>query len=330
MPSILRRLVLHIGDTPADSGRLRSWRHKWSIEDLIVFTRVVETKSFTAAARELHKSPAAVSRHISRLEEELSVKLLNRSTHHLALTQTGAVFYEHCTRIVAELEEARAEAAGLGSEVKGVLRVHCSPGIADSLVSDVVMDFLESNNAVSVELTVGEITANVMKHGVDVMISSRYSGHDQKLHSSLFERDLGPTPYVVCASENYFAKHGQPSTPHDLQKHNCVLHITQKIDAAEWQFATDGADYTVLVSGTFRSNFEAAVLRAALRGIGIARLPKYKVARYLAAGTIRSIFDGQVQSGRVIKVYYPRSKYVPVLTRAFLECLERNYKQMHR
>jgi DNA-binding transcriptional LysR family regulator len=161
------------------------------------------------------------------------------------------------------------------------------------------------------------------------MISSRYSKHDQKLHSSLFERDLGPTPYVVCASEKYFAKHGRPSIPRDLQEHNCVLHITQKINESEWQFATDGIEYGVPVSGTFRSNFESAVLRAALRGIGIARLPKYKAAQYMIAGDISSIFDGQVQSGRVIKVYYPRSKYVPVLTRAFLECLERNYKQMH-
>lgn len=300
-----------------------------NLEDLIVFTRVVEKSSFTAAARELRKSPAAVSKHVSRLEEALSVKLLNRSTHHLALTNPGAAFYERCTRIVAELEEARAEVTGLSGEIKGMLRVHCSPGIADSLVSDVVMDFLESTNAVSVDLTVGEITADVMKHGVDVMISSRYSGHDQKLHSSLFERDLGPTPNVICASEEYFARHGRPSTPQDLQKHNCVLHITQKVNPVEWQFVTGDTISTVAVSGSFRSNFESAVLRATLRGIGIARLPKYKVARYLAAGNMSSIFDGQVQSGRIIKVYYPRSKHVPVLTRAFLECLERSYKQMH-
>ena len=300
-----------------------------NLEDLVVFARVVEKKSFTAAARELRKSPAAVSKHISRLEEALSVKLLNRSTHHLALTQPGAAFYEHCTRIVAELEEARAEVTGLGSEIKGTLRVHCSPGIADSLVSDVVMDFLESNNAVSVELTVGDITADVMKQGVDVMISSRYSGHGQKLHSSLFDRDLGPTPYVVCATEGYFSKYGRPRTPQDLKDFNCALHITQKTNPVEWQFATDGTDYTIVVSGTFHSNFESAVLRAALRGIGIARLPKYKVARYLSAGDLSAIFDGEVQSGRMIKVYYPRSKFVPVLTRAFLECLERSYKQMH-
>jgi DNA-binding transcriptional LysR family regulator len=211
--------------------------------------------------------------------------------------------------------------------VKGTLRVHCSPGIAESLVSDVVMEFLETNSAASAQLTVGEITADVMKHGVDVMISSRYLGHDQRLHRSLLERDLGPTPYVICASEKYFEKRGRPLTPQDLQQHNCVLHLTRKTNPGEWQFTTGGTDYTVMVAGTFCSDFESSARRAALRGIGIARLPKYKVARHLAAGKLISLFEGQVQSQRVIKVYYPRSKVVPVLTRAFLDVLDRNYKR---
>lgn len=297
------------------------------LEDIIVFARVVEKGSFTAAGKELRKSTSAVSKHVTRLEDTLSLKLLHRSTHHLALTDSGTVFYEHCTRIIAELEEARADAAGLSGEVKGVLRVHASPGMGQSLVSPAVIDFSEAYRSIEVELTISEITASVMKRGVDVMICSRYYGRESTFHSSLIGKDLGPTPYVVCASPTYFTKSGTPAKPPDLQKHNCLLHITQKRKPNEWQFADKDESWSVRVAGTFRSNLENAVLTAALRGVGIARLPQYSVSRDLAAGRLTAIFPGMVQSDRMVQVFYPRSKYIPRKTRAFIECLERCYRQ---
>ncbi len=297
------------------------------LEDIVVFARVVEKGSFTAAGKELRKSTSAVSKHVSRLEDTLSLKLLHRSTHHLALTEPGTVFYEHCTRIIAELEQARADAAGLSGEVKGLLRVHASPGVGQSLVSPAIVNFGESYTAATTELTISEITANVMKRGVDVMVCSRYYGQEGTFHSSLVGRDLGPTPYVVCASPAYFTRAGRPESPPDLQKHNCLLHITQKRKPNEWQFADKDESWTVRVAGRFRSNLENAVLTAALRGVGIARLPQYSVSRDLAAGRLTAIFPGMVQSDRMVQVFYPRSKYVPRKTRAFIECLERCYRQ---
>jgi DNA-binding transcriptional LysR family regulator len=298
-----------------------------NLEDMVVFARVVEKGSFTAAARELRKSTSAVSKHVTRLEDALSLKLLHRSTHHLALTEPGSTFYEHCTRIIAELEQARADAAGVSGEVKGVLRVHSTPGVGQSLVSPAVMDFIESYQAATVELTISEISANVMKRGVDIMICSRYFGQDSTFHSSLIGRDLGPTSYAVCAAPAYFARAGVPGAPQELQAHNCLLHITQKRKPNEWQFAGKDADFTVRVTGSFRSDLENAVLAAALRGVGIARLPDYTASRELAAGNLQAIFPGQVRSDRVVKAFYPRSKYVPRKTRAFIECLDKRYKQ---
>jgi DNA-binding transcriptional LysR family regulator len=298
-----------------------------NLEDIVVFARVVEKGSFTAAAKELGKSTSAVSKHVSRLEDTLSLKLLHRSTHHLALTEPGSSFYEHCTRIIAELEQARADAAGLSGEVKGVLRVHSTPGVGQSLVSPAIIDFAESYEAATVELTISETSGNLMKAGVDIMVCSRYFGQDDAFHASLIGRDLGPTPYVVCAAPAYFARAGQPAAPQDLAAHNCLVHITQKRKPNEWQFVGKDGDFTVRVSGTFRSNLENAVLAAALRGVGIARLPEYTVGRELAAGHLRAVFQGVVQSDRMVKAFYPRSKYVPRKTRAFIECLEKRYKQ---
>lgn len=297
------------------------------LEDIVIFARVVEKGSFTAAGKELRKSISAVSKHVSRLEDTLALKLLHRSTHHLALTEPGQVFYDHCTRIIAELEQARADAAGLSGGVKGLLRVHASPGMGQSLVSPAVIDFSEAYGSVAVELTISEITATVMKRGVDVMVCSRYYGQESAFHSSLIGRDLGPTPYVVCASPAYFTKAGKPQSPSDLQRHNCLIHITQKRKPNEWQFAAKNETWTVQVAGTFRSTLENAVLAAALRGVGIARLPQYTVSSDLKAGRLRAIFSGMVRSDRMVKIFYPRSKYVPSKTRAFIECLETRYKQ---
>lgn len=297
------------------------------LEDIVVFARVVEKGSFTAAGKELRKSTSAVSKHVRRLEDTLALKLLHRSTHHLAVTESGKVFYEHCTRIIAELEQARADAAGLSGEVKGLLRVHASPGMGQSLVSPAVIDFSEAYESVAVELTISEITSAVMKRGVDVMICSRYYGQESTYHSSLIERDLGPTPYVVCASPAYFAKAGIPQSPPDLEGHNCLIHVTQKRKPNEWQFAAEDDAWTVRVSGTFRSTLENAVLAAALRGVGVARLPEYTVSGDIETGRLRSIFPGMVRSDRMVKIFYPRSKYVPSKTRVFIECLERRYKR---
>jgi DNA-binding transcriptional LysR family regulator len=298
-----------------------------NLEDIVIFARVVEKGSFTAAAKELRKSTSAVSKHVSRLEDSLALKLLHRSTHHLALTEAGTVYYQHCSRIIAELEEARTDAAGLSGEVKGVLRVHSSPGVGQSLVSPAVIDFARVHGAVSVELTVSEITANVMKRGVDVMVCSRYSGHDGMFHTSLLSRDIGPTPYVICAAPQYFGQHGIPDAPQALQQHNCLIHVTQKRNPNEWQFVSGNKIRKIPVSGSFRSNLENAVLLAALQGLGIARLPKYSVVRELASGALKAIFDGEVQSDRVVKAFYPRSKYVPDKTRIFLDVVEQRYKQ---
>jgi DNA-binding transcriptional LysR family regulator len=298
-----------------------------NLEDIVIFARVVEKGSFTAAAKELKKSTSAVSKHVSRLEESLALKLLHRSTHHLALTDPGSVYYQHCSRIIAELEEARANAMGLSGEVKGILRVHSSPGVGQSLVSPAAIDFAGAFADATIELSISEITANVMKRGVDVMVCSRYFGRDSMFHTSLVSRDIGPTPYVICASPRYFDRHGTPAVPEDLQGHNCLTHVTQKRNSGEWQFSRGGDIRTVRVTGSFRSNLENAVLVATVQGLGIARLPLYSVANELAAGNLIAIFQGEVRSDRVIKALYPRSKYVPRKTRVFLEFVERRYKQ---
>jgi DNA-binding transcriptional LysR family regulator len=295
------------------------------LDDILVFASVVAKGSFTAAAKELNKSTSTVSKHISRLEGALALKLLHRSTHNLTLTGPGVIYYQHCSRIIGELEEARANVAGLSQDVTGILRVYSCPGLGQSLVSRAVVDFAAIHGTASIELSIGETITTVIKHGVDVMVSSRDLITES--HVNLLWKDIGPVPYAICAAPRYFEQNGVPHAPQDLQKHNCLIHVAQKPVADEWQFSESGKIQAIRVGGSIRSNLESAIVQGAIEGLGIARLPLYSVGGKLASGALKTIFESEIYCDRRLKAYYPRSSYEPRKTHAFIECIERRYKQ---
>jgi DNA-binding transcriptional LysR family regulator len=138
-------------------------------------------------------------------------------------------------------------------------------------------------------------------------------------------RELGAVPFVVCAAPTYLAKYGAPQAPHELERHTCLIDLTQKTQPNLWQFTDEqGAVYDVCVGGSFRSNLESAVLAAAVRGAGVARLPAYTIEAEIKAERLIDLFPGRVQSDRAVKVFYPRSKYLPKKVRAFIEMLEKH------
>jgi DNA-binding transcriptional LysR family regulator len=291
--------------------------------DLLVFVRVVEKQSFTAAGKELRISTSAVSKHIARLEQSLSLKLLQRSTHNLKPTECGFVYYDHCIRILAGLREAQADAAAISGDIKGLLRVHSTPGTGLNLVAPATIDFARMYSSVTIELTIGHLPDDVTKDAIDVIVTSRhFSQLETPVYASLESRDIGPMPYVICASPGYFDTYGVPKTPTELTRHSCLIHLTHKKNPNEWFFHGKTGDYSVCVRETYRSNFESAVLMAAVEGLGIARLPEYTVSRELAAKSLKPIFRGTVRSGRMIKAFHARSKYMPRKVRAFLDLLE--------
>ncbi|WP_271899064.1 LysR family transcriptional regulator [Candidatus Phyllobacterium onerii] len=308
------------------AGAARSSFDGLDLNDIVIFTRVVQYGSFTEAAKIFTKSPSYMSKHVTQLENSLALTLLHRSTHKVFLTDAGSVLFEHCVRILAELDAAKADASGLSSELIGNLRIHTTPGVGQGLVVPAVINFNTEYPAVKVELTVSVNSVSLMERGVDVVVGSRHFEDDESFHSGLFERKLGPAPYAICAAPGYFARHGMPNRPHDLQNHNCLVHMTQKRDPKIWQIRSDGEDVAVPVDGTFHSNLEGAILLAAVEGAGIVRLPLYSVAAEIQSGQLVPIFDGDVVSDRVIKAFYPKSRFVPKKVRAFLAILETRLK----
>lgn len=285
-----------------------------NINDIIVFVRVVDRQSFTAAARDLKLSPSLVSRHISQLEESLGVQLIIRSTRRMAVTEIGKSFYSQCTRIILDLERARASVTRYNSELKGGLRIHATLGLGQRLVAPAVRDFLRKYTDVKVDLSIGTSPVNLIEKELDVVIQSA------RVMDNKFEcRELGLVRYRICASPAFLAK-GIPKSPQDLPKFNCLIHTGQP-SPQEWHFNAleTGA---VLVDGNLQTNNGVALYDAVIDGLGIARLPDYVACDAIRDGKLVPLFADAAGWGRSIKALYPRSPHVPMKVAVFLDFIE--------
>ncbi len=286
------------------------------LNEILAFTRVVERKGFSAAAKELDLSPSVVSKRVTALEARLGVQLLNRSTRRLSLTEAGSQFYRRCAKALSDLAQASGEAAGYADKVAGQIRVHATLGVGLRAVVSGIISFTERYPQLTVEFTVGSGPFNLIEQGVDLLIRSADIND-----ASIESRVLLPVGYHVVATPEYFRRHGRPSTPADLAAHNCLIHAGQRVPY-EWTFEGPDGRYAVKISGTFATNSGAALHEAVLRGLGVGRLPDYTVREDLAAGRLESALDGQLASDRCIRAYYPRTRYPQPKVTLLVEHLE--------
>jgi DNA-binding transcriptional LysR family regulator len=290
------------------------------ITDLMVFSKVVEQQSFTAAARDLRLSVSAVSRHVTQLEETLGVQLVKRSTRKLAITDIGLDFYTRCARAIGELEQARADAFNHSTELKGQLRIRSTIGIGHKLILPAINEFLKRYRDMSVELTIGVSPVNLIERGLDVIIRS-----DNVPDVKLSSRELGAMRYVICAAPDFVAAFGRPKTPDDLKTLNCILHSGQA-EPNRWRIRHKGRDYNPRVRGTLLVNNGVALYDAVKAGVGIGRLPIYAVGEDIKAGTLEPLFRNVVGSKRSIKAFYLRSRQQPAKLKLFLDFLEQHLR----
>src|SRR5574339_194709 len=188
-----------------------------ALQEITVFAKIVGTGSLSAAARDLGMSPALVSRRLAALEARLGVRLVNRTTRTLHLTVEGARYYESCTRVLAEIEDANAEVSKGRVEPQGALKVALPASFGHQHVAPLIVQFAERYPKVELALSLSDRRVSVVDEGFDVAITIAHLED-----SSLAARKLAPNRRVVCASPAYLRRHGAPRTPEDLQKHNCL------------------------------------------------------------------------------------------------------------
>lgn len=292
--------------------------------ELEVYVRVVHAGSFTAAGRDLGISPSAVSKQIGRLEDRLGVRLLNRTTRRVGLTEEGAAFFEHAKRIIADLEEAEQALSQLQAAPRGVLRVNMPVTFGQLILAPLVPDFLTRYPDVEVEITLNDRTVDLVEEGMDLGIRI-----GALKDSSLISRKLAPSRRAVCAAPAYLETAGTPHRPADLAGHNCLVY-TYRTWRNDWPLEGPRGRETVHVTGSFSANNGEVLRQAALGGTGIIMLPIWQVRDDLLAGRLVEVLQGYSSPDADIHAVFPQTRYLAPRVRAFVDYLALAFARMDR
>lgn len=286
------------------------------LTSMSAFVKVVDSGGFAAAARRLNMSTTMVSSHVRSLEDRLGVRLLNRTTRKVSLTDVGKVYYERCTRILDDLDEADALADSLQSNPIGTLRLYVRTAHIVRFVAPVVSEFLAVYPKASVDLMTGERSADLVEEGFDLAI--RLSPPKE---SSLIVRTLAPWRHVLCAAPSYLERHGAPKDLSDLEEHDCIRHALYP-HGNHWHFLNSKqASVSVRVSGRLISNNGETLLTAALRGLGILHEPEFLIADELASGRLVRILPAYTPVEYSMSAVYPHRHRLSAKVRLFVDLL---------
>lgn len=285
-----------------------------SLSDIAVFVQVVESGSFTAAAERLQVSKSVVSKYVTRLEDRLGARLLNRTTRRLSLTEVGSVFYERSRDGLNAIEEAELEVSRLQGTPSGTLRLNTPMSFGVLHVAPALPEFMRQFPAVAVEVNLDDRKVDVIEEGFD--LSVRIS---ELPDSSLVARRLAPCRHVVVAAPSYLESYGAPRRPEDLVQHNVISYRYQE-SALNWQFrAPDGKLVSMPVSGNLQMNNSLALREAMIAGVGIARTPTFLVGDDLAQGRLVPLLTNYAALEISIYLVYPQRRHMSPKVRAFIE-----------
>jgi LysR family transcriptional regulator for bpeEF and oprC len=285
------------------------------LNKLNTFVRVAQRRSFTLAAAELRTRPSVVSKRMKELEDALGFRLLNRSTHGLALTDAGEGLFAHCLQIMAELDDYVVERRNLESGPFGTLRVQVTNDYARWVLAPLSAKFVDQHPRIRLQLAVVPDNFASAEDGVDVIVSSR-----KPAVPGVVGHDLGAIRHVVCASPQYFGKFGRPKTPQDLREHNCL--IDPFAAAKAWPFRNASRPLLVEAKGSLSSNSHAVLVELALQHCGITRVPLHAVKGEIAARRLEVIFKASSLSPERMWAYVAKSKRLPAKTANFIDFLK--------
>ncbi|RUZ69427.1 LysR family transcriptional regulator [Mesorhizobium sp. M7A.F.Ca.US.006.01.1.1] len=289
------------------------------LSSIRAFISVAESGSFSEAARKADSSVSTVARHIKALEDELGVRLLNRTTRQQSLTEAGQIFYGRAREIVQELNSAKRDAASFQQSVKGLLRVTLRISTGTTLIVPALPRFLENHPNLTIDVSLTDERLDLVANNIDVAV---WLGHLED--SSFIAKRLSPSHRVVCGSPSYFRKHGIPESPSDLARHNCLV-FKANYYGNTWKFVKGDNRVDIPVSGNLRSSSGSVLLSAALSGLGLVLLQEYMVRTALQLGTMQTVLtDYQVsptEADTALFAVFPHSSGVSPKTRAFIDFL---------
>jgi DNA-binding transcriptional LysR family regulator len=289
------------------------------LEGISVFAAVVEAESFSGAARNLRRSKAAVSLQIQKLEDRLNVRLLNRTTRQLSLTEEGRAFYEHAQRILDEAKEAHDALDNLNSEPRGTLRLNAPMSFGQLHLGSAIADFMTLHPDIRIDLELNDRLIDLVEDGYDMAI--RIASLPD---SSLIARRLAPCRRVVLASPDYWDTHGRPEHPRDLKNHNALIY-SYVAEPNKWTFQKDGQTFTVPVSGRYRANNGEVHLKAAMHGLGVYLCPTFFCCDQLKNGSLERVLAEYEPEPISVYAVYPHRRHLATRVRAFVDFLSERF-----
>jgi len=288
--------------------------------DIGLFLRVLDLGSISAAARSLDISVAVASQRLQRLEKQLGVRLLHRTTRRLHATTEGAALAERGRVLVEDLEALTSELRQTGADVSGTLRMTASASFGRQYLSPLLPAFLARHPRVRINVDLSDVMKDLASSGFDLAI--RIGALED---STLIARKLAPNHRVLCASPAYLAKHGAPATPADLAAHECLLLVGSQGRQDLWRMTDhNGREIAVRVNGRFESNYGEVLRDACVAGLGIALHSTWHVSEDLRSGRLRQVLPHFRLADSGIYALMPQRRLVPLRVRAFVDFLAEN------
>lgn len=286
------------------------------IRAMKIFSRVVESHSFAGAAKSLSIPRSTVSRTIQELEAFLGASLLQRTTRTLSLTTGGSLYYEHCLRVLSEVETMETRLSSNASQARGKLRIDMTASFARQIVLPAMSQFQARYPEIDLVLTLGDRTVDLIQEGVDCVVRSGVPENS----ALLVARKVGSFAWLVCASPDYLVKHGKPQSLEDLQQHQLIeFHSGRSGRSIDWRFIADGEQRTLAVKGKLAVNDTDAYLACGLEGLGLIRIADYLAAPHLRAGRLVQVLEQYPGPAVPLSVIYPQSRHLSSTVRAFTE-----------
>ncbi|MGH8441702.1 MAG: LysR family transcriptional regulator [Nevskiaceae bacterium] len=283
---------------------------------MVTFARVVKAGSFAGAARRLGVTSSVASKRVAKLEHVLGVRLLNRSTRKLSLTEAGAAYYGHCARIVEEVESSKTAIAQLQAAPRGLLRVTAPVTFANTRLGPILREFFARYPDIQIDLNASNRVTDLAEEGFDVAIRIA-----RTLPPNVVARELRRVRWHLCGSPEYLEHEGVPSHPANLTRHNCLT-FTVPGTAVEWHFVRGSERVTVPVHGSLQSNMVEALHDLVLNGTGLTLLPGYIAGKDIREGKLRAVLeDWEIEAGSSLYAVYLPSRFLAPKVRVFVDFL---------
>jgi len=290
-----------------------------NLDVLSIFVQVADSRSFTKVADRMGISASGVSKAVSRLEDELQVKLLHRTTRSVGLTDDGVIFYEHCRHILAEIDDAELAIASSRARPHGRLRVQMPVGFGRHVVVPQLPDFLEQNPELTLDLELSDRTPDLVHDGLDAAVVL-----GPQADSSLLCRKMYRTRVVCIASPDYIARHGEPKTPDDLDHHACLGHLEPRTGRYRLLELQKGERlYSKHPAGRLNINYTQSLVDMAIVGMGIARAATFVAAPAVREGRLRIVLKDYVGMGPELSLVHLPSRHRSPRVQALTQFLSR-------